>query len=116
MIKAECFLEDESVLNILVTTHSREVSDLVGIAELKVVMADKKKQMRFKGFQLDICKILETKSPSTFVGFLENSIKKSLYNFPKKCPLKQVSLECISKYSIYSSTSDCRTPRTSYIA
>lgn len=97
MIKAECFLEDENVLNIVMTTKNREVSDLVGISELTVLMADKKKQIRFKGFRLDICKILDSKSPSTFVGFLEKGIKKSLYNFPKKCPLKQVSLKCISK-------------------
>lgn len=90
VIKAECFLEDESVINVVMTTN-REVSDLVGISELKVAITDKKKQIRFRDFRLDICKILDNNSPSTFVGFLEKGIRKSLYNFPKKCPLKQVS-------------------------
>lgn len=87
------------MLSVHIVSKSIDIFELVGNVDLRATIFGQKKEIRFKNFRLDICKILSNKAPATFVGYLEKGIKKTFYNFPKKCPLKQVSLymrSCIS--------------------
>lgn len=100
------------MLSVHIVSNSSDIFELVGIAELRASIFGQKKEIRFKNFRLDICKILSSKSPATFVGYLEKGIKKTFYNFPKKCPLKQVSLYIRSCFSLILLSPAYRTPHT----
>ncbi|KAH8307767.1 hypothetical protein KR044_012911, partial [Drosophila immigrans] len=91
MTKMCCFIENNSTLNLELTTNKTDVYNLVGISELKLYIYGKNKVMRLNGIRLDICQMLGTSKRPTLSTFLYKGIMQTKKNMPKKCPFLRVS-------------------------
>ncbi|XP_062130869.1 uncharacterized protein LOC133842000 [Drosophila sulfurigaster albostrigata] len=84
---ATCGVKDRKSLYLVIQTKNVLVS-LVGISRLTLNTIGSKNAITLNGVRLDICQILAGAFRPSLLSFINQGLRDSFVEFPKKCPLK----------------------------